>query len=266
MRRVYARTMARMASNKEGRTSAVAGRVAALGLAHATASPGVSQGAAARPCSGLTLPKGTLQSALSALSEKHGFSATVANAKVGEIAVAAQTLEGSTCVAALSTFLENLRLSFALSQDSRGGIKHLVIIDFKSQPSAGPILPIAPAADIAEQPITQPSPEEVPASRKAQEPTDPDEVIDMGDGMKIYKVPPKYVPMSPGLVPPNAVVTGPEVLGEGVFGTGAVPVNAAINPATNAPAMTKPLGPPAFAAPRTPPNALPPKASPTPQP
>lgn len=231
-----------------------------LGAARAEAAPGTA------PCSGLRLKAGTLQSALTTLGKERGFEVSFGNPSVARLGVKAGAIEGKTCLAAMTKFLEDLNLNFALAEGPGKSIKRIVVVDFKSAlpaDTASRATAHAPEAQEAApevRPEEPAAPEAEPEPRKDREPPSEDELIDMGDGMKMYKVPPPYVPMTPGLIPPNAVAAGPEVLGESYHGAETAQPNAVLVPTTTStPAPVPTKGAP------VPPNVPQPKPKPTPQ-
>jgi hypothetical protein len=187
-------------------------------------------------CAGLKLPAGTLEQALSELGRKQGFEVSIAKPAIAQLAVKEEPLTGASCVAAITQALDDLNLSFAVGEGPGRSILKVVVVDFKSTVStqATPQVPALPdtesfTSDIVEEPAASETESE---PRKDKEPPTDDELIDMGDGMKLYKVPPVYVPMTPGLVPPNAVVAGPEVLAESHHGAETASENAVVTPTT----------------------------------
>ncbi|HQZ16376.1 MAG TPA: hypothetical protein PLD86_05820 [Vicinamibacteria bacterium] len=230
-----------------------------------------AEAAAAPPCAGLRLQAGTLQTALTLLGKEKGFEVSFGNDKVAKLEVKAGPLDGKTCLAAMTRFLEELNLNFALAEGPGKSIKRIVVVDFKSTLPADTASRTAAAPEAAEaapevKPEEPPTPEAEPGPRKDKEPPTEDELIDMGDGMKMFKVPPPYVPMTPGLIPPNAVPAGPEVLGESYHGAESAQPNAVLVPTTTTgPAPAPPAKGSPFPGSPVPPNVPQPKPKPTPQ-
>ncbi len=234
-----------------------------------------SHAAATVPCSGLRLKAGTLQTALTLLGREKGFEVTFGSENVAKLEVKAGPLDGKTCLAAMTRFLEELNLNFALAEGPGKSIKRVVVVDFKSAMPADTTsraadgqAPEAPEVAPEVKPEEPPVPEAEPGPRKDKEPPADDELIDMGDGMKMFKVPPPFVPMAPGLIPPNAVAAGPEVLGESYHGAESAQPNAVLVPTTTTsptptPAKGSPF--PGSPVPPIPPNVPQPKPKPTPQ-
>jgi hypothetical protein len=165
----------------------------------------------------LKLPAGTLEEALTELGRKQGFEVSFAKPAIAQLAVKEEPLTGASCVAAITQALDDLNLSFAVGEGPGRSILKVVVVDFKSTVSAPAIteFPAFPDTGPVVSEIGENAAGETESEpRKDKEPPTDDELIDMGDGMKLYKVPPVYVPMTPGLIPPNAVVAGPEVLAE----------------------------------------------------
>lgn len=258
------------ASNEQPMTSRRLGTRTLVGVSFVfalSATNARSQAPAApeNPCAGMKLPAGTLEEALTGLGSKRGFEVSFANPLIRATAVAETPLLGANCVASITRALEDLNLSFAISEGPRKTVRKVVVVDFKSAVSSGPALPPNSNAIpevVEEPPIVEAEAAAAAEPRKDKEPPSDDELIDMGDGMKLFKVPPVYVPMAPGLVPPNAVVAGPEVLAESHHGAETAQTNAVVTPTTApAPAPTTP-GKTPFPGSPVPPNAPKPKPSP----
>ncbi len=225
---------------------------------------------AVRRCSGLRLPKGTLKQALTTLGRERGFEVTFGYPRVAQLPVAGGALEGTDCVAELTGLFEALRVSFALSEGAGKSVRKLLVGDFKlAQPAGGPPVAASDAAARPESPtVAREAPAEdttTPKPEKDKAP-DPEDLIDMGDGMKVYKVAPPYVPMTPGLIPPNAVLTGAEAPAETFFGADSEKINPVLAAPASTPVPLKALlkAPPAVVGAR-PPNANPPSPTPTPR-
>lgn len=222
------------------------------------------------PCSALTLKAGTLEQSLAELGREKGFEVIFGSPKAAGLSIQGGALDGLTCVTALAQFLEGRNLSFALSEGPGGSIRKVLIIDFKAKPN-GPENPAKPevaplpqqAADseILAEPVGE------PVAQKAEGP-DMDDTIDLGDGMKVFRVAPPYVAISPGLIPPNAVVAGPQVWAETHYGDPAGQANAVITPTLKSPSASPPVRPntPSVISPGPlPPNVVVPGPTPTPQ-
>lgn len=221
------------------------------------------------PCAALTLKAGTLEQSLAELGREKGFDVIFGSPKAASLSIQGGALDGLTCVTALAQFLEGRNLSFALSEGPGGSIRKVLIIDFKAKPD-GPENPAKPeAVPLPQQAedrelVAEPVGEPVPQKAEGQ---DMDDTIDLGDGMKVFRVAPPHVAMSPGLIPPNAVVAGPHVGSETHYGDPAGQENAVITPTLKPPSASPPVRP------RTPsalfPGALPPNVvvpAPTPTP
>ena len=210
---------------------------AALGAVIALVASGSSAAGPAKvippaPCATMRVPGGTLESSLKTLAKEKGFEVTFANPEVARLSITAGTIEGPNCVAAVTSYLEAHGVNFALTEGRGKTIRKLVVVDFKGivSPRTASAAP-AEAAPMAPEPQVLQQPEPVPgATNPNDKAPDPDELIDRGNGMKEYKIPPPYVPMSPGLVPPNAVVAGSDVLAEGIHGAPDAPPNAVVTP------------------------------------
>jgi len=220
-------------------------------------------------CSALTLKAGSLEQSLAELGREKGFEVIFGSPKAADLSIQGGALEGPTCVAALAHFLEGRNLSFALSEGPGGSIRKVLVIDFKAKldgpenparPEVAPLPQQAADSEILAEPVGE------PVALKAEGP-DMDDTIDLGDGMKMFRVAPPYVAISPGLIPPNAAVAGPQVGGETHYGDPAGQENAVITPTLKPPSASPPVRP------RTPsalfPGALPPNVvvpAPTPTP
>lgn len=221
------------------------------------------------PCAALTLKTGTLEQSLAELGREKGFEVIFGSPKSASLSIQGGALEGLTCITALAQFLEGRNLSFALSEGPGGSIRKVLIIDFKARldgpanparPEVAPLPQQAADSEILTEPVGE------PVALKAEGP-DMNDTIDLGDGMKVFRVAPPYVAMSPGLIPPNALVAGPQVGGETHYGDPAGQENAVITP-TLKPASASPPVRPRTPSPH-PPGALPPNVvvpGPTPPP